>query len=255
VRGEKFYECTTETQVDALLHWNEEKINKKELKKAQMLEQDRARNFKMNKHSRQIVRAVSGSGAAGDKPVVRDLSTAQRLSLDQIYTSNLMASRRSEGAGGGGGAAATWHAAGHAGGPQTPGPQTLGKHMEVKDSHSDYKVGALMPGRCLSRDADARRSESCAARGGPAEAEPHVSTKAGADSCACNAGWQDLTFRPDINEKSRKLDAHIMRGEQRQPRYKELYQMTEVCSDECRIAPRKKTALFACSALGVASVL
>ena len=233
----------TDTQVDALLHWNEEKINKKELKKAQMLEQDRARNFKMNKHSRQIVRAVSGSDAAGDKPAIRDLSSAHRLSLDQIYTSNLMASRFSEGAGGGGGAAATSHAAGQA------GAADLGKRMEVKDSHSDYKVGPLMPGRCPSRAAlvqDGASLASCVARRGPAEAEPHLSTKPRADCCVCNAGWQDLTFRPDINEKSRKLDAHIMRGEQRQPRYKELYQMTEVCSDECCRAPRKKTASFAC---------
>ena len=26
--------------------------------------------------------------------------------------------------------------------------------------------------------------------------------------------YKDLTFKPDINEKSRNLDAHIMRGEQ-----------------------------------------
>jgi hypothetical protein len=37
-----------------------------------------------------------------------------------------------------------------------------------------------------------------------------------------------LTFHPDINPKSRLLDAQTMRGEGRQPRYQELYEMTAV---------------------------
>jgi len=37
-----------------------------------------------------------------------------------------------------------------------------------------------------------------------------------------------LTFHPDINPKSRLLDAQTVRGEGRQPRYQELYEMTAV---------------------------
>jgi len=36
----------------------------------------------------------------------------------------------------------------------------------------------------------------------------------------------DLTFHPDINAKSRVLDAQLVRGDARQPRYEELYRMT-----------------------------
>ena len=64
----------TGTQVDALLHWNEEKINKKELKKAQMQGQikkmhDKVKNdfessafYKKSKRLANISRSGSSKG-------------------------------------------------------------------------------------------------------------------------------------------------------------------------------------------------
>jgi len=61
----------------------------------------------------------------------------------------------------------------------------------------------------------------------------HAQTSGGAGGVGDFQGYKEgevgqLTFHPDINPKSRMLDAQMVRGEGRQPRYQELYEMTAV---------------------------